>query len=185
MFKTTTSSLLTSLVDKVLRPIQLEMKTEWNKDGLITQPGMIMQMDMRADNYEENGNHFMTNTNVYFIFTGNTSVFFYTDWEEDDLVYRFEDIPLEDFKNTSNHDSCWRSDGVNSPISNLYFEMCDEINRQSKEKELEEIAPINIETSADFKFGPVSPWKMATVTHKTSPDNDYHRVLVGIEILND
>ena len=44
-----------------------------------------------------------------------------------------------DWINTSNHDSCWRTDGVRSRLNTLYFKMCKIVNS--------EVAPIKLETS--------------------------------------
>ena len=38
------------------------------------------------------------------------------------------------FKNTSNHDSCWRSDGIQSPLANLYFEMADSVIQRAHDE---------------------------------------------------
>ena len=35
-----------------------------------------------------------------------------------------------DWENTSNHDSCWRTDGLNTPFDKIYFRMADEINEE-------------------------------------------------------
>lgn len=51
------------------------------------------------------------------------------------------EIPVSEWINTSNHDSCWNSDGF-SFISNEYFKMCKEINPN--------IAPKFVDTNARF-----------------------------------
>jgi len=41
-----------------------------------------------------------------------------------------------EWKNTSNHDSCWRSDGVGAPLTKLYFAMCKQVNHAEAPKNL-------------------------------------------------
>ena len=43
---------------------------------------------------------------------------------------------------TSDHDSCWRTDGVNSPLSQLYFEMCKQVDPDAR--------PIDLDTMLEF-----------------------------------
>lgn len=197
MFESSTSSLITKIVDTILRPAQREIPTEWNDNGSITQVAMVMELRANASNFYEYPDsdeyeQLDAFANVYFIFCGGTSVFFFTDWGKDrnasipiwgkDRVFRMEEIPLEDYENTSNHDSCWKSDGVEGPLSNLYFGMCEEINIQRQKLGGDRIAPRDIDTSVDFGFG--APWKMMNVTHKTSTENNYSRVLERIEYLD-
>lgn len=50
--------------------------------------------------------------------------------------------------NSSNHDSCWRSDGF-SWLSERYFDMCYQVRSS------EEVAPAALSTDLDFGFGKV------------------------------
>lgn len=43
---------------------------------------------------------------------------------------------IKDWKVTSCHDSCWRGDGVESPLFSLYIHMCTEVNPAAKPKDL-------------------------------------------------
>lgn len=78
--------------------------------------------------YAEDGNtlHEYGSSEVYtyahFILCGNVYVWSYTGPEGNPVK-----VPLEQWKNTSNHDSCWRSDGVNSILSTLYFDSCEKV----------------------------------------------------------
>jgi hypothetical protein len=38
---------------------------------------------------------------------------------------------IDSWKNTSNHDSCWRSDGIRSPIGAEYFKLCKEVDQEA------------------------------------------------------
>ncbi len=55
-------------------------------------------------------------------------------------VFTSEDISfpaLDSWKNTSNHDSCWRSDGIRSPIWAEYFKLCKEVDQAAPPISLE------------------------------------------------
>jgi len=71
-----------------------------------------------------------------------------------------------DFKMTSNHDSCYKSDGIWSPLSKIYFNMCESINELRKERHKKEIAPIQMGSHASI-------WDMKTVMVDLIPDPDH------------
>lgn len=73
-------------------------------------------------------------------------------------------------KNTSNHDSCWKSDGIERPITDLYFAMCVEYNPLVPPKTLENELTFNI-----FK----KPWEF--VKCNLEKDGDYKQKLIYIE----
>ena len=50
------------------------------------------------------------------------------------ILLRKEEIV--DWEVTSCHDSCWRGDGLLSPLSKLYFEMCEEVDPAARPKDL-------------------------------------------------
>ena len=71
------------------------------------------------------------------------------------------------WQNTSNHDSCWSSDGVRSPIVNVYFNMCGEVAPKK--------APIELEATAHIDH-------VAIVKIQVKPVGDgYHQTLVHME----
>ncbi len=82
---------------------------------------------------------------IYLMFFGHTSVWVAVEppgerWDN------WQQVPLDAWKNTSNHDSCWRSDGL-QPLSKLYFEMAEEVLAESIDKRL---APKDVEIVADY-----------------------------------
>jgi hypothetical protein len=87
----------------------------------------------------------------------STSVWFQetTDW-----VFAVDNAK---WQNTSNHDSEWRSDGVESPIVKVYFAHCRKVARK--------MAPIELETD-----GEIDHVAIVTVEVQREPDN-YHRKL--------
>jgi hypothetical protein len=63
--------------------------------------------------------------NVVFVLAPSTSVFVAVlDWSKDeDRAFNYNQIPLDKFENTSNHDSCWRSDGVEYILNDIENDM--------------------------------------------------------------
>lgn len=112
--------------------------------------------------------------NFVVIFTSNTSVFVATP----DDVFCWDKTP-ELFVNTSNHDSCWRSDGLRF-LSQCYFEMADSINTELLDKGFKEVAPRDMSQHNRFNFG-----KMVERVRieKEKLDDSYHYKLTKIEKL--
>lgn len=187
MFETQTSRFITAITNKILGRGKERFHAEWSEDfRTVTQNGIIFKIDASAADHisEEDGfdyDRHEENATVWFVLCGNTSVFFFNDWKEDERYRRIEDVPLEKFTNTSNHDSCWTSDGVDSPLSRLYFEMCAAVNEWRDGLGLVSKAPINIHTSGDLSWGAEAPWTEVKVTTRISEDNEYRREIVKIE----
>ena len=129
---------------------------------------VIFNLNVSVSQYEED----MTlnqSRQMFFLFTGNTTVFVAVP-DGDDRWFSWKQIPLDAWKNTSNHDSCWRSDGVQSPMSTVYFEMCEAINSSREANGYEQIAPIKMHQFNHLGTNPL-------VTHvdvKTVSDPDTH-----------
>jgi len=84
---------------------------------------------------------------LHFIFTGNVCV-----WCAVNREYFLDRIPYDEFRNTSNHDSCWTSDGVGD-IFHTYIELCEYVQKDVPEEK--QVAPVNIKTFnfiKDVKF---------------------------------
>lgn len=70
--------------------------------------------------------------------------------------------------NTCNHDSCWRSDGVRSPIVKAYFDLCNEVAPKK--------APIELEATAHIDHVAI-----VKIQVKPTGDDGYHQTLVHVE----
>lgn len=91
---------------------------------------LYMTLEVCADNhgYEADGNthrpewvrHFYKE--LHFIITSRYNVFLAV---SDKRFSRATDIKLEEWVNTSNHDSCWRTDGVEGHITKMMFDAWD------------------------------------------------------------
>jgi len=87
-----------------------------------------------------------------------------------------QDLRNLKWDNTSNHDSCWRSDGVDSPVSRVYSRMADEINAQLDAQGFKTIAPAHMHKHVNLSWGPA--WKLIDVEVRRDPDQDYHYLLM-------
>lgn len=119
MFEVKASTLICTLKEQLLgrQPYDDVMRAMWFK----------LDASLNYYGYQKDGNtpngygHRTERRNIFFVFTGNTTVFCAVEGD-DDRWFDITDIPLDRWEYTSSHDSCWRSDGVDSPLSRLYFE---------------------------------------------------------------
>jgi hypothetical protein len=79
-------------------------------------------------------------TFIHTILCGNVHVWFTVGPD-----YNPMDVPLSKWKNTSNHDSCWRTDGLNRPLSEVYFRFCD--LAQDCVPQHQRVAPMEVHTN--------------------------------------
>lgn len=122
--------------------------------------GIVFNLDIRFNDFindeEKKSNH-----RINVLFFGNTSVF-----------WKYEEDKWTDAKFTANHDSCWRSDGMNF-LSTIYFDSCEEVNDSKK--------PIDINQFTTFSS--YKPFSLVNVTWDKDPwdKNRYKRILVDIK----
>lgn len=135
MFEMKASSVIAELV-RILVP---RHEMEYTKEGFIQKPGLYIELDCRITDFgfsKKDGNkrerkEKTESTVVHFIFCGNVNTFA---WHQTKGVR--ETPKAEDFINVSNHDSCWRTDGVESYLSKIYFDFCKKVNSELAPKEL-------------------------------------------------
>jgi hypothetical protein len=89
-------------------------------------------------------------------------------------------IPLEDWENTSNHDACWKYDGIESPLNGAYFGIAKWINNERTARNFPEIAPKDVHMFVSFGLGEM--FRKLRITHKSQPDQ-YHRKLLKVEVV--
>lgn len=96
---------------------------------------------------------------------------------------RLRSIPLswDDWENTSNHDSCWRSDGLDSPLSKVYFTLSEQINVKREMAEKERVAPKDM---TEYTWSPIGTrmFRNMRVSWQRTEDN-YHLRLTNLEEL--
>lgn len=156
MFKSDTKQIISSLVDQFLNRKEYRLNP---KNSSIVKEAMVFNLNLSVYD-RKSQNQFRTN--IKMLFAGNTSVFFTTN---NNII--IEDIPYTDWNNTSNHDSCWRTDGF-SFLDNLYFEMCHEIN--------EDIAPIYLGSEISFGYGNLFE-KIFVEIKKEEDDNCKYKII--------
>ena len=127
-------------------------------DGKCQRPGVYLTILLDVQDYDRRVQKFKC---VHMLFFGNTSVFYAIG--QDTII---ENVPVHHWINTSNHDSCWRSDGF-AFLFNLKMKMCKEVNPNAK--------PIDLYTKASFLFSSCYPIHHCTVTY-TCSSHRYHIV---------
>lgn len=138
------------------------------KDALLPrdhEKGLVVSADIGMN---DRGNE--KRGTIHFVFVGNTSVWF----AYCESLSRWDDIPIERWENTSNHDSCWRTDGVNQPLAKLYFDWARELNPHKAPRNIEQFCTLGVLLS--------SPWEKVKVKHERLGDNSqYWRKIISIE----
>jgi len=153
--------------------------------------GLAFKIRMRVDEYSETEDTSTCIDNVLILFCGNTSVFYILESQVKESINfinenvkegnRFEYIifdPIsvdpEWWTNSSNHNSCWRSDGF-SWLTQRYFDMCYKVRSS------EDIAPAELDTDLDFGFGKV--FEHVNIYTITDPENSggYWQKIIQVE----
>ena len=80
---------------------------------------------------------------VYVMYAGQHSIFYAFAHDEDGFYRHLSKIPAGDWKNTSNHDSCWRSDGF-SFLSKIFFDMATVVNDDKRPCDLSDYTNLGI-----------------------------------------
>jgi len=158
-------NMICALVDKFINRKHISHDENYRN---VVRQGLIFQLNMSLSYYTNDGSY-DTSRQVFFLYTGNTSVFVAVA-PEDERWYGWKNIPLDAWKNTSNHDSCWRSDGTHSPLIALYFEMAEEIGTRMEKYGL--VAPAPAKMS---QFNNLQGSELFTEVHViTESDPDTH-----------
>lgn len=133
MFSMDFDSVICYLKERIFPP---SFEGGYTEEGFIRKPGIMIRCYVSVNDYQEDKSK---HEFVTFLFCGNTTVFARTGGG---IMYA-KDLPVEEFKNTSNHDSCWRTDGVDSYLSQLYFRMCREVNPSKAPADLSTFCNLN------------------------------------------
>lgn len=172
MFSIEADRILTTLWD-TLRPD----KPDYERDGLITvSSGIVVTLDLRLSHFATGGDDYRRSALVHTVFTGNTSVFQavcrdFTKWHK---------IDPSDWFNYSNHDSCWRTDGMRG-LTSLYFAMTEELNEEILADGYSPQRPIDFHQFCSLGTLAGKPWESVTVRHERVPGDSYRRRIVALE----
>lgn len=102
---------------------------------------------------------------VFFLIAGNRCV-----WMTDSAwPYKWQNLDPKDWTNTADHDSCWFGDGIERPLSTMYFAMCEQANRKAK--------PIDLQQFCCFYGCPI----MEKVMFHWEHDGTYKKKLTLLE----
>ena len=141
MFGVRLDQLVGNIVRRALNEMTFEERNPRHDRvaGTVAENGIGMEVslsvyDPMVEKYEECRRHY------FLLFCGNVNVFMARAGKNHTS---FEDVPADMWVNTSNHDSCWSSDGLNF-LSEAYFEMCKEVNPSKP--------PILLESTAQIGF---------------------------------
>jgi hypothetical protein len=153
--------------------------------NILSNCGILMSLRISCDNhgYERDGNTFHRNwrrsyrKNIHFIIVKHHSVFVVITDE-----YDWRKIPMSEWKNTSNHDTCWRSDGlcdIFTETMKAYHACYDHVPEKHRP------APIAANISATFSPALRNPLTFVEVVKKYSEDDRAYRyILSSIRDLN-
>jgi len=99
---------------------------EYNDDGTHEVNAMIVEVHSTVSDYSEEVDEERRVT-VYVMYAGLHSIFYALAYDADGNYRAFGQVPHTEWENTSNHDSCWRSDGL-SFFPALFFDMAEKVN---------------------------------------------------------
>jgi len=169
MFATSLNDTIRMLVDHELNR---DYPRTFNDDGIITK-GIVIEVNLNAAYYDNSDKNYPSeHRSFYMLFHGNTSVY-YANRKRDGRGYKsLDEIKPEEWVNTSNHDSCWKSDGFQFLTEN-YFDMCKKVNP--------DVAPIKINIYATLGFGLSWPVKQIIVTFKHRNSNRYGNKIIKVK----
>lgn len=117
---------------------------------------------------------------MHFLITGDHRVFLAI---VNGKTFGLKDIPLESWKNTSNHDSCWRTDGVQSPITKMMFDAWEHCFSHMPKKHLrEQLRSSGVEMELEEGGGEVI--RFVRIKHEAeSREDTYHRKITSVKKL--
>jgi hypothetical protein len=147
---------------------------------------LVLVVSAENNGYEIDGNtprpewkrHFRKE--MHFLITGDHRVFLAI---VDGKTFGLKDIPLKSWKNTSNHDSCWRTDGVQSPITTMMFDAWKHCFSHMPEEHLrEKLRSSGVEMELDDSCDEVI--RFVRIKHTAVDISDtYHRKITSVKKL--
>jgi hypothetical protein len=175
-FSIEVENLISTLWD-TLRPAERSTyRLERHPDGGVTEKGLVITLDLRMSHISGGCDEYHRTELFSFVLTGNTAVFMassddFTPWDR---------IPVGMFHNFSNHDSCWRTDGM-SGLQQSYHFMCDSMNKEIVEHGFSPLAPREFHQFCTLGSLGRKPWEFVSVTHRKIPTEDHRREILAIE----
>jgi hypothetical protein len=147
---------------------------------------LVLVVSAENNGYEIDGNtrrpewkrHFRKE--MHFLITGDHRVFLAI---VEGKTFDLKDIPLESWKNTSNHDTCWRTDGIQSPITSMMFDAWKHCFGHMPEEHLrEKLRSSGVEMELDDSGGEVI--RFVRIMHRAmSNEETYCRKIISVKKL--
>lgn len=145
------------------------------QDGRPLDHGLVVTLDLRMSHFSLGGDEYHRSALVHTVLCGNTSVFTCTTRG----FRKWNEIPFEEWENTSNHDSCWRTDGLRH-FHLLHCKFADEMNEEIRSHGSNGLAPREFNTFVSLGTIAGRPWTHVRVDHERTPGENYKRRLLSI-----
>lgn len=137
-------------------------------------PGIVFALDLHLAHYENNKEAEVRQV-AYIAMCGNTSVWWAIE-PEGKRWMNYKSVKPEEWVNTSNHDSCWRTDGMKM-LTDWYFKAAETINKKLDTN----VAPAMMSHHTSLGFCLANPWQFVSIEHAEDVSNGYRRKIVSIE----
>lgn len=176
MLKISAASVIQLLTEQYFKANKIDRVICVTDPSTRTTNGIVFGLDVRArytlpdTNSDGDRIEYTASTNVYFVICDRHRVFFQENEDVYSIMPYFKRLPLADWKQTSYHDSCWRTDGIESPISSVYFNLADTINSAMTSVGLPKVAPINMDINTYLKIA----GEPVTVTYTNDQKRNTH-----------
>jgi len=167
MFDLKLDSMIRMLVDQELdrkESVKILDPFVFQELGIYRKLGVYLPVFLKAVDYENDKADY---TRIFMLFTGNTSVFY-----AHSSVGTIETIPNDSWVNTSNHDSCWRSDGFVF-LHQIQEDLCRRVNPN--------VPPYELHTEARFTIGCSYPIRHCIVSYRKARYNSFKNEIVNIK----
>jgi hypothetical protein len=174
MFAIDTESVLYTLWD-TLRPDRPSRFEEHYDPREVGETGLVVTLDLRLSHYALGGDEYHRSALVHTVFTANTSVFVHTSRD----FQRWSEVIPEGWANTSNHDSCWRSDGLRG-LHSLHGVLCAEMNEEITGHGYSSLAPREFNQFCSLGTIVGKPWEYVTVCHERIPEENHKRRVLSL-----
>jgi hypothetical protein len=175
-FAIETDRLLASLWD-MMRPNWPEEARRFGQhvDGHPVELGLVVTLDLRMSHYALGGDEYHRSALVHTVFTANTSVFVHASRE----FKQWREVIPEGWANTSNHDSCWRTDGLRN-LHLLQGTFVKEMNEEITADRYSPLAPNEFNQFCSLGTIAGKPWCHVVVEHERIPEENHKRRILSI-----
>lgn len=141
----------------------------------IKEPGLVVTLDLRLSHYALSCDEYHRSVMAHVILCGNTSVFAAATSDH----RRWWELEHSQWDNTSNHDSCWRTDGFRF-LNTLFSNMTEQMGKEMQAHGHNPIAPKDYSQFCALGTIAGPPFERVLVDHQRVPGENYRRRLVAV-----